>query len=165
MKGAVIIALLGLVAVAYGGVGVLSPAEEQDVLALYLKICSDGRSEASQVGDAKIFCKNSPDLLSEIVNHQVQVPGTALGDQVVFIRPPPVVYKHNVNIQGGGGAAQKTKIYVLPQKSQHEISSQYNPGPTVTQKPTVYFLKSDGAEGTNFGYRYGNVPQGAAGYA
>lgn len=55
---------------------------------------------------------------SQMVNHQVTVPGTALGDQVVFVRPPPVVYKHNVQIQGSGSAAQKTKIFVLPQKSQ-----------------------------------------------
>jgi len=167
MKVAVITLLLGFAAVSHAGVGQLSPAEEEDVLILFAKVCADGRSEGAQIGDSKVYCKNSPDLLSEIVNHQVTVPGTALGDQVVFIRPPPVVYKHNVNIQGSGGAAQKTKIYVLPQKSQHEISSQFNPGPTVTQKPTVYFLKSDGSsEGANFGYRYGApLPQGAAGYA
>lgn len=163
MKTAVIIAFFGLVAYASAGVGVLSPAEEQDVLNLFAKVCSDGRSEGAQIGDNKVYCKNAPDLISEIVNHQVTVPGTQIGDQVVFIRPPPVVYKHNVQIQGSGGTNQKTKIYVLPQKSQHEISSQYNPGVTVTQKPTVYFLKSDG--GDQLGYRYGNVPQGAAGYA
>ncbi|OXA55632.1 hypothetical protein Fcan01_09627 [Folsomia candida] len=156
MKLAVLIAF-GFFAVAHAGVGILSPQEEADVLQLFAKLCGS-RSEGGDWGGARF----GPGENVEIVNHNVEVPAPAIPDSVVFVQPPPVTYKHNVAVQGGVGIAPRTKIYVLPQRSQHSITSQYNPGDVVTSKPNVYFLKSTGEEG----FRYGTpAPPGIAGYA
>lgn len=60
--------IFGLVSLTYAGVGVLSPAEEEDILNLYAQICLSGdlRSEGAQVGDRKVYCKHSPDLITEV---------------------------------------------------------------------------------------------------
>jgi len=47
---------LGCAALAYAGVGVLSPGEEADALGLFEKYCA-GRSEGGEWGGARVWCK------------------------------------------------------------------------------------------------------------
>ncbi|OXA44326.1 uncharacterized protein LOC110857658 [Folsomia candida] len=160
MKIAVLIIGFSYFSVVNAGVGILSPPEEADAWELFAKFCGSG-SEGGDWGGARVWCKFGPGENLEVINHNVEAPAAVIPDSVVFVQPPPVTYKHNIAVQGGTGIAPRTKIYVLPQKSSHSITSEYNPGAVVTSKPNVFFLRSNGDEG----YRYGTpAPPGIAGY-
>jgi hypothetical protein len=135
---------LGCVAVAYAGVGVLTPEIEAEALRLWQAYC-DGASEGGTDGDAMIYCKKSSEKIEETKQHELQLtPSTEAKQQVVFVQPPSYHYKHDVIVSGGGGSAPKTVIYVKPAKNTHEVNVNDQTDQSVTpQKPTLFFLKGD----------------------
>lgn len=140
----VLLVLASFVAVAYGGVGILSLSEEQDALRLWQQYCA-GASDQGNDGNTFIYCKRAREDTSETLQHTIEVtPGPETPRQVVFVQPPSTNYKHNVVINGQAGQQQKTTIYVLPQKNTHTLDYEDNRdkgGAPI--KPSLYFLKNN----------------------
>lgn len=145
------------------GVGILSPQEEARAFELWTKFCLGPNQVGpygTNYGPTQVYCKIATGEQEETYNHQIQIPpSTQVHSQVVFVRPPPVRYNHLVHITGSAGPkSPPAKIYVLPQKNSHQISTSYIPGQAEKpEKPVVYFLK--GSQGVIEGSQVSPPPE------
>jgi len=117
---------------------------------MFEQFCANAANDGSRsAGNAMIFCKRAIENFNEEMAHNIDIPSNQQsGQQVVFIQPPSTNYNHQVTLTGQGAQGQKAVIYVLPQKNTHTIRPNFNlAGPAAPAKPTVYFLRNNGAGG------------------
>ncbi|CAL8128072.1 unnamed protein product [Orchesella dallaii] len=146
-----LLVLVSVFGAAFAGVGILTPREEAEVLQLYRTHCGGWGSSGQEHGWGSIHCKRSPEELTQTAHYNVRVPGSSGGAQTIFVQPPAVRYNHRVQIQGSGGAGSQTKVYVLPQKATHQLTSDFRPGQNGEAKTQVFFLKGDNSNSVSGG--------------
>lgn len=142
-----------LVAVNAGG-KTLSAAESEQHLRNFNLFCSPaagGRSEANQDGNTMYYCKTADEPITVKVDHEEELRGGETPKQVIYIQPPPYVYRHNIGVKGSPGSPQQTEIFVLPQKATHELSISDQRSQTQATKPSLYFLTGSADESAGVG--------------
>ncbi|ODM91075.1 hypothetical protein Ocin01_15605 [Orchesella cincta] len=140
----IVLVFVGLIALTYAGVGVVTPEVEREAERLWKKFC-EGASEGGNDGDLAVYCKLSRDSYEESLQHQIEV------------TPPPQALNRWCS-----SVHQHTRISMMwwlleevlpvrrrlftfcPSKNKNQVNLVDNTSNTVvTQKPTVYFLKKD----------------------